>query len=335
MTTAIRISNGAFLVALFAYFVAMTSTFAFVAWRSKWLRPLTFAAFAVGLSAHAVSLGAIVIELHRAPWGSMYEFASSGGLVVVIAAVILTARRPQFSAVAGCITGFAVLFMGAGWVWYAPPAELQPALRSNWLTFHVALASIGSSLLLAAAVTSALYLLRQRWEDRNPGWDLITTRPEPLPIPAKTVDPAALATGADAPSDVTPVPVGVPPAGPGAAAIRPPAPAGFVARLPTAQRLDDLSRKLVVVAFPIWTLAIIAGAIWGEQAWGRYWGWDPKETTSFIAWVVFAAYLHARATAGWRGRKAAVIATVGGAVLLFNFFVVNLVISGLHSYAGV
>jgi cytochrome c-type biogenesis protein CcsB len=114
--------------------------------------------------------------------------------------------------------------------------------------------------------------------------------------------------------------------------------AGFGAvldRLPAAGALDRLSYRTVIFAFPIWTFAIIAGAIWADQAWGRYWGWDPKETWAFITWVVYAGYLHARATAGWRGRKAAYIQLVGFASLLFNLVGVNLWITGLHSYAGI
>ena len=114
--------------------------------------------------------------------------------------------------------------------------------------------------------------------------------------------------------------------------------AGFGAvlgRLPSADALDRLSYRTVIFAFPIWTFAIIAGAIWADQAWGRYWGWDPKETWAFITWVVYAGYLHARATAGWRGRKAAYIQLVGFASLLFNLVGVNLWITGLHSYAGI
>jgi cytochrome c-type biogenesis protein CcsB len=114
--------------------------------------------------------------------------------------------------------------------------------------------------------------------------------------------------------------------------------AGFGAilrRLPSRDALDRLSYRTVVFAFPVWTFAVIAGAIWADQAWGRYWGWDPKETWSFITWVVYAGYLHARATAGWRGRKAAYIQLVAFACLLFNLVGVNLWVSGLHSYAGV
>ncbi|MGI8881534.1 MAG: c-type cytochrome biogenesis protein CcsB [Jatrophihabitans sp.] len=105
-------------------------------------------------------------------------------------------------------------------------------------------------------------------------------------------------------------------------------------RLPAAQGLDKSAYRIVAFAFPIYTFGVICGAIWAEAAWGRYWGWDPKETWAFIAWVIYAAYLHARATAGWKGRAAAWINVAGFAAMTFNFFVVNIVISGLHSYAG-
>ncbi|TNY38898.1 c-type cytochrome biogenesis protein CcsB [Thermomonospora catenispora] len=109
---------------------------------------------------------------------------------------------------------------------------------------------------------------------------------------------------------------------------------GALDMLPGAQTLDRLAYKVTVFSFPIWTFAIIAGAIWADEAWGRYWGWDPKEVWSFVTWVVYAGYLHARATAGWKGRRAAVISLVAFAALLFNFFGVNYLFSGLHSYAG-
>ncbi|GAA4620919.1 c-type cytochrome biogenesis protein CcsB [Saccharopolyspora hordei] len=105
-------------------------------------------------------------------------------------------------------------------------------------------------------------------------------------------------------------------------------------RLPTSQALDRVAYRATVIIFPVWTFAIVAGAIWAEAAWGRFWGWDPKETCSFVAWVVYAAYLHARATAGWRGVRAAWINVLGLAVMVFNLFFVNIVVAGLHSYAG-
>jgi cytochrome c-type biogenesis protein CcsB len=105
-------------------------------------------------------------------------------------------------------------------------------------------------------------------------------------------------------------------------------------RLPDAESLDRVAYRTVAFAFPIWTFGIIAGAIWAEAAWSRYWGWDPKETWAFIAWVIYACYLHARATAGWRGSRAGWINLAAFSAMLFNLFVVNMVISGLHSYAG-
>ena len=90
----------------------------------------------------------------------------------------------------------------------------------------------------------------------------------------------------------------------------------------------------MVFGFPIWTFGIIAGAIWADQAWGRYWGWDPVETWAFITWVVYACFLHARATAGWRGKRAAYIQLIGFGCLLFNVLVVQTFVTGLHSYAG-
>ncbi len=110
---------------------------------------------------------------------------------------------------------------------------------------------------------------------------------------------------------------------------------GFLSRLPSAAALDRLAHRTAVFGFPIWTFAVIAGAIWAESAWGRFWGWDPKETWAFIAWVVYAAYLHARTTAGWRGRPAAWVNVVGLVVMIFNLLFVNLVSTGLHSYGGV
>ncbi|MFP5371935.1 MAG: c-type cytochrome biogenesis protein CcsB, partial [Actinomycetes bacterium] len=109
---------------------------------------------------------------------------------------------------------------------------------------------------------------------------------------------------------------------------------GLLARLPDAAALDGLAYRTAVFAFPIWTFAVIAGAIWAESAWGRFWGWDPKETWAFISWVVYAAYLHARTTAGWRGRPAAWVNVVGLVAMIFNLLYVNMVSTGLHSYGG-
>lgn len=105
-------------------------------------------------------------------------------------------------------------------------------------------------------------------------------------------------------------------------------------RLPELEVLDQLSYRLVAFVFPIWTFSVIAGAIWAESAWGRYWGWDPKETWSFITWVAYAAYLHARVTVGWRGRRAAWLCLFAGSTFLFNYVYINILGTGKHTYSG-
>lgn len=108
----------------------------------------------------------------------------------------------------------------------------------------------------------------------------------------------------------------------------------FASRLPSLETLDQLSYRLVAFVFPLWTFAVIAGAIWAEAAWGRYWGWDPKETWAFITWILYAAYLHARVTAGWKGRKAAWLCLLAGSTYLFNYVYVNVWGTGRHTYSG-
>ncbi|CAB5044402.1 unannotated protein [freshwater metagenome] len=105
-------------------------------------------------------------------------------------------------------------------------------------------------------------------------------------------------------------------------------------KIPSLEALDRLCYRLVAFVFPLWTFAVIAGAIWAESAWGRYWGWDPKETWAFITWVAYAAYLHARATVGWKGRRAAWLCLLAGSSFLFNYVYVNVWGSGKHTYSG-
>ena len=103
---------------------------------------------------------------------------------------------------------------------------------------------------------------------------------------------------------------------------------------PTAGRLENLTYRVNIVGFILWTFTLIAGAIWAEHAWGRFWGWDTKEVWTFIVWVIYAGYIHARATRGWRGTRSSWLALVGFAAVLFNFGVVNVWFHGLHSYSG-
>ena len=108
----------------------------------------------------------------------------------------------------------------------------------------------------------------------------------------------------------------------------------WMQKLPSLESLDNFSYRLIALVFPLWTFSVIAGAIWAEAAWGRYWGWDPKETWAFITWVAYAAYLHARVTIGWRGRKAAWLCLLAGSTFLFNYVYVNVWGTGKHTYSG-
>lgn len=109
----------------------------------------------------------------------------------------------------------------------------------------------------------------------------------------------------------------------------------FMETLPDADRLEVLTYRVLLVGFVLWTFTLIAGAIWAERAWGRYWGWDTKEVWTFIIWVVYAGYIHARATRGWRGARSSWLALIGFAAVIFNFSVVNVFFKGLHSYSGI
>ena len=105
------------------------------------------------------------------------------------------------------------------------------------------------------------------------------------------------------------------------------------ARLPSLETLDRLTFRAILFGFPIWTFGTMAGAIWGEHAWGRWWGWDPKETWAAITWIVYAIYLHSHSLRSWRGRRTALIATAGFVSIMVTLYAVNLWIVGLHSYA--
>jgi cytochrome c-type biogenesis protein CcsB len=116
---------------------------------------------------------------------------------------------------------------------------------------------------------------------------------------------------------------------------RPPLRGTFMDSLPGSVELERTAYRLHAVAFPLWTFTLMAGAIWAESAWGRYWNWDPKEVWTFVIWVVYAGYLHARATRGWEGHRAAYLALAGYGCVLFNWFVINMYFTGLHSYGGI
>ncbi|OUC78337.1 c-type cytochrome biogenesis protein CcsB [Gordonia lacunae] len=248
----------------------------------------------VGLVAHIASIVLRGIATDRAPWGNMYEFISMTCAAGVLAGLVILRKREHRPLLSFVLLPVILLMFIAGRWLYTQAAPVVPALKSYWLAVHVSIISVSSGILLVSGVASILYLVKMRWAATSPD------------------DAAAVSTR------------------PGVAgAIR-----RVVEHLPSAEHLDRLAYKCVVIGFPLFGLGVICGAIWAEAAWGRFWGWDPKETVSFIAWVIYAAYLHARATAGWRNNAAAWINVAGFVAMLFNLFIINLVVSGLHSYAG-
>jgi cytochrome c-type biogenesis protein CcsB len=308
-----RLSTDAFTVAFFAYLVAMLAAFHHLAFRKRPVWVASIALAVLGAGAQLVSLVSRGAAAGRIPLGNMYEYSLALSFLVVVAYLVLVEGVAKVRTLGGFVLGFATITMAAAALFlHVGPAPLVPALNSYWRQIHVTSMILSSSLLSLGCVLTILYLVKDRWERRE--------AVPPIAGGAVDVDPRS----EDLPHDFV------------AASDEPEA--RVVRRrgvLPSAATLDRLAYRMIAFAFPIWTFGIITGAIWAERAWGRYWGWDPKETWSFVTWVVFAGYLHARATSGWRGRRAAVIALIGFASLLITYYAVNLWIVGLHSYAGV
>lgn len=275
----------------------------------------------------AVHLGMIVtraIAAGRVPWGNMYEYSSVLVFLLVVAMLAVVWKRPSLRAAEPLAMLIGVVTMGLARGLYAPAGPLQPALQSWWLKIHVISAIAASSIFSIAFVFTVLYLLKDRAERRAAlftGSTVGAAYAGPVALDPRSSDGGFPADYLEADPDAH---------GGGG----PPSGRGLIARLPKSSTLDAWSYRLTAIAFPIWTWAVIAGAIWAAKAWSRYWAWDPKETWAFITWVIYAAYLHARATSGWRGRKAAVVAVAGFVSLWITYYVVNLWIVGLHSYAG-
>ena len=239
----------------------------------------------------------------RWPTANMYEFTLVGTLVAAgVLAVVQRRRVIPFLGVVVMGIGVLALVLGLN-AFYVQADEVQPALQDYWLVIHVGVAIIATGIFTVAFATAVLQVLQ---DSRETGRSHLVT-------PWRYADRVRRSF---ARWRIT---------GPSWSWLR---------TVPSARQLEALSFRLNAIGFVLWTLTLIGGAIWAEQAWGRYWGWDPKEVGTFVAWVVYAAYLHARTTRGWAGRRAAYFVYVGYAVVLANFTVVNLFVSGKHSYSG-
>lgn len=295
-------SDTLFWVTLIAYAIAAVLLLHHLAFKGARTATVGTSVAWVGVVIHLGSIVTRGMAASRVPWGNMYEYSSVLAFLLVLMQLAYVDLRKGLRSLSGITLTVAILWLGvARATTYVPAQELQVSLNSIWLKIHVFAAITGSTMFALSAIYSTLYLIKARADRR---------------IAGSTVGAAHIDVFDQLAADTAP-----------------PSPrAGFTAKLPAADRLDELAHRTVQFAFPVWTFAVMAGAIWAHVAWGRYWGWDPKETWALITWVVYAGYLHARATAGWKDRRAAVLNIAAFGVVLFTYYGVNLFISGLHSY---
>ena len=314
-----RLSDTLFWVALSVYSAAMLLFFASLAYKNRRVGTIATVAAWGGLLTHAASISTRGLSVQRVPWGNMFEYSNMLGFLLVLTYLLVIDRRLGLRQVGGFALGGGVLALASARLLYAPAGPLVPALSSYWIKIHVIAAITGSNLFALSFIFTVLYLVKDRSERRA------ATAYSGSTVGAAYV--GGTTTDEGAPSDLVAEEEKEPE--------RQGSSTGFLSRFPSAATFDTLAYRTIQFAFPVWTFAVIAGAIWAHEAWGRYWGWDPKETWAFITWVIYAGYLHARATAGWRGRRAAFVACLGFASVMFTYYAVNLWIAGLHSYAGV
>lgn len=299
---------------------------------------------AAGIARMTTLLGAILhgigivlrgLAAGRVPWANMYEFTLVFSFVAVVAYLVLS-ERWRIRLLGTLVVGLVLLMLGvAVAVLYVRADGLPPALDSYWLVIHVSVATLAIGIFAVSALLAVLQLVVDSAERR----DLAATRGSGG-SPGVTGAAEGAVASADGPVSGSTVATATA-ARAATAAGR--APTGAWGRawqrlrtaLPSAAQLERRVFRLNGVAFVLWTFTLIAGAIWAEHAWGRPWGWDAKEAWSFGIWVVYAAYLHARTTRGWQGRRSAYLTLVGFALILGNYFVVNLLLNSRHAYSGI
>lgn len=256
------------------------------------------------------------IAAERVPWANMYEFSLTGTMLIV-AVYLAVLFRYDLRFLGAFITGLVVLLLGGAslpFTFYVEVVPLMDPLKSVWLVIHVFVASLGTAFFALAFGLSVLQLMQARRERRLAA----------VATSAESYAPASAASGTAAPE----------PAAEAAPAKKAKTGPRFLRTLPTADTLESLAYRFAIIGFIFWTFTLIAGSIWANDAWGRYWGFDTKEVWTFVIWVLYAGYIHARATRGWRGTRSAWLAIVGFAAVMFNFTIVNMFFKGLHAYSG-
>ena len=271
----------------------------------------------------ATLLGSRWIEAGYFPLSNLYEslfFLAWGVTTIHFVAERMSRSRlvgVVTSPVAMGITAFAALSLPVEMQQSAP---LVPALKSNWLMMHVSVMMLSYSTLMVGSAIAIGFLIVTRGQKVELKGSSVGTGSFRDRVKQKTFKDtlnnayASSNTGNTAVLDLPKTDVISP------------------ERLTLADTLDNISYRVIGLGFPLLTIGIIAGGVWANEAWGSYWSWDPKETWAFITWLVFAAYLHARITRGWQGRKPAILAAVGFVVVWICYLGVNLLGQGLHSY---
>lgn len=282
----------------------------------------------------AALLGARWLEAGYFPLSNLYEslfFLAWGITTMHFVAERMSQNRSVgvvTAPVAMGITAFAALSLPASMQNSAP---LVPALKSNWLMMHVSVMMLSYATLMVGSLLAIAFLIVTQGQNIELRGSSVGTggyRDRKYTVRRAeefTVAPAdqAIATSDSSSAIALLTPTTVTPA---------PSPTLSPQRLTLADTLDNISYRIIGLGFPLLTIGIIAGAVWANEAWGSYWSWDPKETWALITWLVFAAYLHARITKGWQGRKPALLAATGFVVVWVCYLGVNLLGKGLHSY---
>lgn len=248
------------------------------------------------------------IAAGRVPWSNMYEFALTGTMLI-IAVYLVVLFKYDLRFLGTFITGLVTVLLGATAIWfYTVVVPLSDPLKSIWLVIHVFVASLATALFALAFALSVMQLLQARRER--------------LAIAADEASDAAALAGAEV-GDEASVPASPAKTGP-----------RFLRTLPSSDALESLAYRFAIIGFIFWTFTLIAGSVWANDAWGRYWGFDTKEVWTFVIWVLYAGYIHARATRGWRGTRSAWLSIIGFSAVMFNFTIVNMFFKGLHVYSG-
>jgi cytochrome c-type biogenesis protein CcsB len=339
------LDNAAFAV-LFLTLLAYWSGLAFP--RAAVLPQVGTAGMAIANLTIAALLLARWIEGGYFPMSNLYEslFFVAWGLTTAHLIAERMSRSPLVGAVtapvAMGITAFAALSLPDTMQVSEP---LVPALKSNWLMMHVSVMLLSYAALMVGALMAIAFLIVTRGQAVELKGSSVGTgafrkggaprsTPTPTTSEATTAEAAGTtpATYSEAASDAS-APTAVlekveTVSEPSVPAVEPLSPQ----RLTLADTLDNVSYRIIGLGFPLLTIGIISGAVWANEAWGSYWSWDPKETWALITWLVFAAYLHARITKGWQGRRPAILAASGFAVVWVCYLGVNLLGKGLHSY---